>query len=84
MGREPEVILRKQDNGKEVKLKAGQSFQIQLEAVGGPGYWWYVQSSDARRVELLGEKTQSQTEGRLGGPVLGIWIFQAKGPGTTD
>jgi predicted secreted protein len=84
MGKEPEVILRKQDNGKEVKLKTGQSFQIQLEAAGGTGYWWYVQSPDARHVELLGEKTQAQAEGRLGGPVLGIWVFQAKERGTTE
>ena len=84
MGREPEVILRKQDNGKELKLKTGQSFQIQLEAAGGTGYWWYVQSPDARRLELLGEKTQTQAEGRIGGPVLGIWIFQAKNPGSTE
>jgi predicted secreted protein len=84
MGKEPEVILRKQDNGKEVKLKAGQSFQIQLEAAGGTGYWWHVQTPDARHVELLGEKNRDQSEGRLGGPVLGIWTFQAKEAGTTE
>ena len=84
MGKRPEVILQKQDNGKELKLKAGQVFQIQLEAMGGTGYWWYVQSPDARHVKLLGEKTQAHTEGGLGGPVLGIWTFQAKEPGTTE
>jgi predicted secreted protein len=84
MGKRPEVILQKQDNGKELRLKAGQVFEIQLEAMGGTGYWWYVQPPDARHVELLGEKTQAQTEGRLGGLVLGIWAFQAKGAGTTE
>jgi predicted secreted protein len=84
MGKEPEVILRKQDNGKEVKLKAGQSFQIQMEAAGGTGYWWYVQSPEARHLELLGEKTLAQSEGRVGGTVLGIWTFQAKGVGTAE
>jgi predicted secreted protein len=84
MGKEPEVTLQKQDNGKEVKLKAGQVFQVRLEAMGGTGYWWYVQPPDARHVELLGEKTQAQAEGRVGGPVLGIWTFQAKGAGTAE
>ncbi|MGE5253262.1 MAG: protease inhibitor I42 family protein [Planctomycetaceae bacterium] len=84
MGKEQEVILQKQDNGKELKLKVGQVFQIRLQATGGTGYWWYVQPLDPRYVESLGEKTQVQAEGRVGGPVLGIWSFQAKGAGTTE
>lgn len=84
MGKKTEVILQRQENGTEVKLKAGQVFQVQLEGMGGTGYWWYVQPLDARHVELLGEKTQARAEGRLGGPVLGIWAFQAKEPGTTE
>jgi predicted secreted protein len=35
-------------------------------------------------MELLGENTGAQNEGRLGGPVLAIWIFWAKEPGTTE
>ncbi len=80
----PGVILRKQDDGKEVKLKDGQSFQIQLEATGGTGYGWYLKPSDARHVEFFAEETRVQAEGRLGGPVLGIWTFQAKGAGGTE
>ncbi|MCX5919022.1 MAG: hypothetical protein NTX30_20385, partial [Deltaproteobacteria bacterium] len=53
MGKEPEVILQKQDNGKEINLKAGQVVQVQLAGVGGTGYWWYVQDLDARHLELL-------------------------------
>jgi len=77
MEKDPGVILRKQDDGTEVKLKAGQSFQIQLEATGGTGYWCYLKPPDARHVELLAEETRVQADGRLGGPVLGIWTFQA-------
>ena len=84
MGKEPEVILQKQDNGKEMKIKAGQTFQIHLEAMGGTGYWWYVQSLDARHLELLSEKTKTTSDGRVGGPVLGLWTFKAKEPGTTE
>ena len=84
MGKEPEVILQKQDNGKEINLKAGQVVQIQLAGVGGTGYWWYVQSLDARHLELLSEKTRAPSDGRVGGPVLGIWTFRAKEPGSTE
>jgi len=84
MGKEPEVILQKQDNGKEIKLKAGQVVQVQLAGVGGTGYWWYVQDLDVRHLELLAEKTKPASDGRVGGPVLGLWTFQAKEPGTTE
>jgi predicted secreted protein len=84
MGKEPEVILQKQDNGKEINLKAGQVVQVQLAGVGGTGYWWYVQDLDARYLELLSEKTKAESDGRVGGPVLGLWTFQAKDPGTAE
>ena len=84
MGKEPQAILQRQDNEKEVKLKAGQVFQVRLEGMGGTGYWWYVQPPDTRHVELLAEKTRTQAEGRVGGSVLGIWTFQAKGLGPTE
>jgi predicted secreted protein len=84
MENETAVVLRKQDNGKEVQIKSGQVFQIQLEGMGGTGYWWYVQPPDVRHVELISEKTKSQFEGRVGGAVLGLWTFRAKAPGTAE
>ena len=84
MGNEPDVILQKQDNGKKITVKAGQVIQIQVEGMGGTGYWWYVQNLDAERVELLSEKTKVASDGRMGGPVLGLWNFRAKEPGTTE
>ena len=84
MENEPAVVLQKQDNGKEVCIKGGQVFQIQLEGMGGTGYWWYVQPPDVRHVELLSEKTRVVSDGRMGGPVLGLWTFRAKESGTTE
>jgi len=48
---------------------------------GRPGM---AQPPDARHMELLGENTEAQTEGRLGGLVLAIWTFWGKEPGTTE
>ena len=84
MEKQPDVILQKQDNGKEVTLKSGQTLQVQLEAMGGAGYWWYVQDLDSRFFELLSEKTRAASDGRVGGPVLGIWTFRAKEAGSSE
>ena len=84
MENEPDVILQKQDSGKEITLKAGQVVQVQLEGMGGTGYWWYVQNLDARHWEFLSEKTRPPSDGRVGGAVLGLWTFRAKEPGTTE
>lgn len=84
MGNEPDVILQKQDGGKDITVKAGQSIQVQLEGMGGTGFWWYVQNLDTRRLELLSEKTRAESKGRVGGPVLGLWTFRAKEPGTAE
>ncbi len=84
MEKQPDVILQKQDNGKEITLKSGQTLQVQLEAMGGAGYWWYVQDLDPRFFELLSEKSRAASDGRVGGPVLGIWTFRAKEPGSSE
>lgn len=84
MANEPDVILKKQDSGKEITVKVGQVIQVQLEAIGGTGYWWYVEKLDPRYLELLSEKTRVASDGRLGGPVLGLWTFRAREPGTAE
>jgi predicted secreted protein len=84
MEKEPDVILQKQDNGKEVTLNSGQVIQVQLEGMGGTGYWWYVQDLNRRYFDLLSEKTKSVSDGRVGGPVLGLWTFRVKEPGATE
>ena len=84
METEPDVILQKQDGGKEVSVKAGRLIQVQLEGKGGTGYWWYVQNLDLRHLELLSEKTRAVSDGRVGGPVLGLWTFRAKEPGSVE
>ncbi len=85
MKEQTEVILAKEDNGKEIAVKSGQVIQIQLEARGGTGYWWYVQDLDRRHLEFLSEKTRAgDSGGRVGAPVLGIWTFRARDPGVSE
>ncbi|HSR10929.1 MAG TPA: protease inhibitor I42 family protein [Thermodesulfobacteriota bacterium] len=77
------VVLTKEDNGKEIAVKSGDMIEVQLEAMGGAGYWWYPQDLDAGHLELVSEKTRAASEGRVGGPVLGMWGFRARQPGVT-
>ena len=84
MEKQPDVILQKQDNRKEVTLKPGQEIQVQLEGMGGTGYWWYVQDLDSRFFDVVSEKTRAASDGRVGGPALGIWTFRAKEAGSSE
>ena len=78
------VILKKQDNGKEINVKCGDVIQVELEGLGSSGYWWYVGKMDAQYVELISEEKRIQSEGKIGAPVLGIWTFRAKERGVTE
>ncbi len=81
--KEAAVVATKQDNGKEIVVRAGDAIEVQLEAQGGTGYWWYTQDLDTRHLELFSEKTRAASDGRVGGPVLGIWSFRAREPGVS-
>lgn len=80
----PDLILRKQDGGKQFTVKTGDAIQVLLEGTGGTGYWWYVQNLDKSHLKLLSEDTQTASDGRVGGPVVGVWKFQAIQPGETE
>ena len=82
--KEPDVVLRKQDSGKEITVKAGQVIQVRLEGVGGTGYRRYTQNPDARYSLPLSEETRTVSDGRVGGPVLGLWTFRAKEKGPSE
>ena len=84
MEKEPDVVLRKQDSGTEITVKAGQVIPVQLARVGGTGYWWYAQNPDGRYFFPLPEETRTVSDGRVGGPVLGLWTFRAKEKGTSE
>ncbi len=84
MKKGPALILSKGDGGKEFTVKTGDAIQILLEGTGGTGYWWYVQALDQSHLQFLSEGTQSASDGRVGGPVVGAWNFRAMQPGTAE
>lgn len=71
------VIIKKEDDGKEIGIKRGDVIQIELERMGSTGYKWYVDAIDAEHLELITEETVSLEEGVTGGPVLDIWRLKA-------
>ena len=77
-------ILKKQDDGREIRVRSGDLFRVELEGRGGTGFWWHVEKLNAEVLELLSEETKDVSPGRVGGPVQGRWTFRAKGVGGTD
>ena len=78
---QPAVILGKEDNGREIQVRAGDVIQVNLEGLGGAGFWWYVEGLDSMYWELIGEETRGIEQSRIGGPMLGQWFFRAKKEG---
>ncbi len=79
------MILGKQDSGRELTVKAGDTIRIELEAIGGTGYWWYINTLDATHLELLSEESRVISEkGKTGAPVMDIWRFKTLKKGSAE
>jgi predicted secreted protein len=78
------VTIRKWDNRKEITVKSGDIFSIELEEVGAAGYSWFVDSLNTEYIEIVSRKTKLISEGKLGGPVLAVWMFRAKKKGSAE
>jgi predicted secreted protein len=80
------VIVNKDFNGREIKVRTGGTVQVELEQAGAAGYTWEVQDLDQKYFELLGVETRGRPEpGALqGAPVLKVWRFRAKKEGKSE
>ncbi len=79
------VILGKQDTGRKITIKEGDTVRIELEATGGTGYWWYINDLDVTHLELLSEDTRTiYEEDKTGAPVMDIWRFRALKKGSAE
>ncbi|MFH0930015.1 MAG: protease inhibitor I42 family protein [Candidatus Moraniibacteriota bacterium] len=81
-----EKTITKQDNGKEISLKAGEIIQIELEENGSTGYVWQIDNLDKTYFELVAEETRkTETENNLvGAPVVGVWKIKALKKGSSS
>jgi predicted secreted protein len=70
------VTVKSKDNGTEIKVKCGDTVNIELEGMGSAGYSWFVDNLDTEHLELLSEKTKRTSEDKIGAPVLSIWQFK--------
>jgi predicted secreted protein len=84
MGKENIIIIQKGDNDSEITLQKGDVVQIELEGLGGTGFWWHIDNIDNNHLKLLSEETRVLTEGKTGAPVLGIWHFKVLDKGYTE
>jgi predicted secreted protein len=80
------VIVNKEFNKREIKLKAGGSIRVELEELGSAGYSWKLQKLD--EVYLSPPKVETKgtlpKEGITGAPVLKTWTMQTKRAGETE
>jgi predicted secreted protein len=73
-------------NGQRISVNSGEEIQIELEAVGGTGYSWYLDGLDQNLFQVLSEgvKPPEKETGHVGGnPVRMFWKLKALKPGTT-
>jgi predicted secreted protein len=88
MNEEKIIIIKKEDNNRELTMQKGDIVQIELEGTGSTGYWWHLivpdSEPDSKYIQLVSEETKALTEGKPGAPILGIWRFQALKKGTAD
>lgn len=78
------IEIKKQDNGKEFIVKPGDIIRIELEEMGATGYSWFVDCLNTEHLEMISKKTKPISEGKLGAPVWGEWLFKAKKKGFAE
>ena len=77
--------ITKEQSGSELNVKPGDILQIELPTLGSAGYDWHMSGIDGVYLELISEGTRPVAEdGKVGAPVIRIWRFQTKKPGTTE
>jgi len=78
------ITIKKQDNGKEIGIKCGDMIRIELTEMGGAGYGWYVDNLNTEYLDLLSKETKVISEGKVGAPVVGVWLFGTKKKGAAE
>ena len=76
------TVLSMQNNGKEVRVQAGEVIELSLEEQGGTGYTWEFNELDEKHFQIVGtENKHLAGQPLVGGPVLKVWQLKTKAPG---
>ena len=77
-----EVVLGPHDNGKEVRMQAGEVLELALEMQAGTGYLWEFHKLDGKHFELVQSETKPLADqAKVGGPMLQVWRLKTRAPG---
>ncbi|HML19806.1 MAG TPA: protease inhibitor I42 family protein [Candidatus Dependentiae bacterium] len=68
---------------KNINLKVGESWNLDLRSLPGAGFLWMVKNTDPSNREIVHIEKDSEPakEGLIGGPVYEHWTFKAVQPG---
>jgi predicted secreted protein len=76
------TVMRPHDNGKEIRVQAGEVIELALEMQAGTGYLWEFQRLDGKHFELVQSETKPLADQpRVRGPMLQVWRLKTKAPG---
>jgi predicted secreted protein len=72
------VKVNKDLNGKEIKVRTGDTIEVELQEPGATGYSWEIQALDAEHFKVLSIRTEARKSGPMvGAPVMKIWSISA-------
>ena len=77
------VVVNKEFNGREIKVRAGGLIRVELEQLGAAGYSWAIKDLDRNHFEVLSDETKdSPSKGEMtGAPVVRTWLISTKNKG---
>jgi len=80
---EETVIVNKDFNGREIKVRAGGMIRVDLEEIGSTGYSWIIQDLDNELFEVVSVRTENPPPASdvTGKPVIKTWEIRAKKAG---
>ncbi|HEY3278095.1 MAG TPA: protease inhibitor I42 family protein [Syntrophorhabdaceae bacterium] len=76
------LIVTMADNGKEICLKTGEIFRIELSTYGTAGYSWQFEQMDKEYLEIV-DKESKAASGLMGAPTKMAWQLKALRAGNT-
>lgn len=83
-GYQKAMTITQGDNGKQVTVKDGDEFTIELKELATAGYGWHIDNLDKGHLELVSERIKVISGGKVGAPVMAAWLFRAKKKGSTE